>query len=245
MIEQQHFVSSATLCELLNASESTIRRDLEDMESNGLIDRVHGGAVRSKHLLQEPIYQTSLDSNFEEKVAIANAVVQLIEPHDVIFLNHGTTNEIIAQSIAQNSSLHNVTVITSNMNAAQVLKTSDVQLIVLGGVFRKQSHSFIGQLTIDGLKNFHANKSFLGVDGIHIRYGCSFSAESDAIVSKQMIAQTHGKTFIVADHTKWGVVAPYFCSNLKAINTFVTGKELDTEIAKFYKEHGVSLIRTP
>lgn len=242
ILEDRQFISSSALCEMLNASESTIRRDLEDMESKGLVDRVHGGALLSRHVVQEPLYQQSLDSNFEEKVAIAEKVSTLIEPHDVIFLNHGTTNEIIARAIAKNVHSKDITIVTSNLNVIQIFMNTDIRLICLGGQFRSVSRSLVGSLTIDNLQQFHANKCFIGVDGINIRYGCSFSAESDASVSKQMIKQTHGEVFVVADHTKWGVVAPYFCTHLERIDTFITGRQLDPTISMHFQEKGLELV---
>ena len=194
ILEERKFISSTDLCTLLHISESTSRRDLEALELLGLLERVHGGAVISQQVLMEPTYQQSRDTNFEEKTAIGAAVAKLISPNDFIFLNNGTTIEIIAQHIANNKELSNITIVTSNYNVIRVLEGSSIKVISIGGMYREASKSFVGPIALDNLERFTASKSFIGVDGIHQKYGCTDTVEQDAEISRKMISQPMGRS---------------------------------------------------
>lgn len=241
ILEQKQFVSSSELCERLESSESTIRRDLELMENKGQIERVHGGAILSKHIFEEPSFMQSKDMNYEEKMRIAEAACSLIKANDVIFFNHGTTTELIAEKLAERTDLEKITVITSNIGIINTLIHTDVQLICLGGKFRRNSFSLAGSLTLSNLSHFNANKCFLGVDGINIRYGCTFSAESDAEVSKAMAGQTHGSIYIVADHTKFATVSAFNCIPVERVDAVITGCELNNEVSSNFEGKGLEI----
>jgi len=240
ILETKQFIRSTELCFLLNISESTARR--ENMENRGLLDRVHGGAIISQQILTDPSYHQSKGTNFEQKEAIGNKVVSMLEPNDLIFLNHGTTTEIIAEKIKQSSNITNLTVVTSNYNIVNILKDSPVNTICIGGVFRVASQSFVGSIALENIDKFSASKCFIGVDGINMKYGCTVTAEQDAEISRHMIKQTYGKVTIVADHKKWGIVSPYVCTTLERVNQLITDKELNHEILKMINEFNVEVI---
>lgn len=242
-LQNKQFVSSSELCRLLGSSESTIRRDLELMEENGLIERVHGGAVLTKHIIKENEYSLSDTTNLDEKTRIAECACSMIEANDVVFLNHGTTTALIASALAKRHSLESITVISSNFEVINALVNTDVQLICLGGNFRNTSHSLIGSLTAENINNFNANKFFIGLGGINVRYGCTFEAEQDALVSKLMASKTHGQIIAVADHEKWGSVCKYNCIGINSISSLITGRELSDEIEPVFSEIGVNLFR--
>lgn len=243
ILQQKQFVSSTEICRLLKSSESTTRRDLEVMEENGIIERVHGGAVLTKHINIENKYSISNTTNLPEKTRIAEAASLLIEDNDVVFFNHGTTTTLVAQALAKRPSLESITVISSNFEVIRALIETDVQLICLGGNLRKTSHSLIGSLTTDNITAYNANKFIIGLGGINVRYGCTFEAEQDAQVSKLMAGKTHGQIIAVADHEKWGAVCRYNCIGINSLSTLVTGSELSDEIEPVFNEIGVNLIR--
>ncbi len=243
ILQQNQFVSSSELCTLIQASESTIRRDLEAMEEAGEVERVHGGAILTKHMSNEPLYVQSRTSNQEEKLRIARHACSMIGSGDVVFLNHGTTVALIAQELAKRTDLDTITIITSNFGAALNLIETNVRLVVLGGTFRKNSYSLTGSTTMDNIQRYNANKAFFGVDGINVRYGCTFSAEPDAEVSRTMARQTHGQIHIVADHNKWGTVCEFNGIPFDRISSLITGEQLNEEISSVFADAGIELYR--
>jgi len=243
VLQGRQFVSSLELCDILCASESTVRRDLELLEESGTIERVHGGAVLTRHLNIESLYSQSKLTNEAEKRRIADFASSLITQNDVVFMNHGTTTTMIAQALANRTDLQNITVISSNLGVICSLFETDINLICLGGVCRKQSFSITGGITLSNIDSFVANKCFLGVDGIDVKFGGTFFTEKDSEVSKEMALNTHGQIYIVADHNKWGTVSPFKGIQFSRVNSFITGKELDEQIDLVFKEHGVDLHR--
>lgn len=243
LLQSRQLISSLELCETIGASESTIRRDLELMEQNGILERVHGGAILTRHNNIESLYNQNRMTNQEEKQRIADYACSLIHDNDVVFLNHGSTTTLIAQSIAKRTDLSSITVISSNLGVITALSETDCTLICLGGAFRKKSFSLIGGMTTDNIGRFIANKCFLGVDGLDVRYGCTYFAEQDAEVSRLMARNTHGQIYIVADNDKWGTVSPYSCIPFSRIGTFITGKELTNQVQEVFDEHELELCR--
>lgn len=243
LLEERQFIRSSALSELLGISEATVRRDLELMERHGQIERVHGGAVLSRLMVQEPPYPQSIASNSEEKNAIGKAAVSFIEPNDVIFLNQGTTTEILARHMAGIPEEYHVTVVTSNLNVVRTLHDSAVTTIALGGIYRAVSESFSGASALRTLDGFNATKAFLGVDGISMKFGCTMTGDADAEVSRRMIQRTFGKIYVVADHTKWGTVSPYCCAPLDQVHAFITGKVLSSGVLEGFGGLQAEIVR--
>lgn len=243
ILQGRQFVSSSELCNLIDASESTVRRDLEQLEDQGILERVHGGAILTQHVNTESLYKHSRLKNENEKQRIAEQACSMIEENDVVFLNHGTTTSMIAQVLAKNNVFKNVTVISSNLGVMNALFESDINFICLGGTLRTKSLSLTGAMTIENLACFISNKCFIGVDGIDVRYGCTYFTVQDADVTKQMARNTHGQIHVVADHEKWGTVSPYSAVPFSRISSFITGVELNENISSVFEENGVSLLR--
>ena len=105
----------ADLCALLETSEATIRRDLEWLEAEGILERTHGGAIVNQRLTSEPEYLLRVQKNPEEKRQIGALAASLIEDGDIVFINSGTTTTQVIQQIRSNA---NISVFTNNLNAA-------------------------------------------------------------------------------------------------------------------------------
>lgn len=220
-----HKISScATLAEYLNVSESTIRRDLEILESQGLIERTRGGAILNEHIRAEAEYVQRAQRFIEEKRSIGMAAASLIEPGDLVFINSGTTTSQIIQNIY---GIPNVTVITNNTSALTDVHDHDYELILLGGTYLPLSKAVIGSFTTDNLSQIYATKAFIGVEGISIKYGCTVSTFPEAEIIRMMIEHTQGPVIIVADHTKWGAVSNHLIARIDQINKLVTDEGFD------------------
>jgi DeoR/GlpR family transcriptional regulator of sugar metabolism len=242
-LDKNQFVRVSFLSERMEVSEATIRRDLEVMEKQGLVERTHGGAILSHQMMIEPDFSTSESAHAHEKECIGAAAARLVESGDTLFINFGTTNAQVAHALRSRSDLENVTVITNNLGVIfQLQNVPQYQLICLGGNFRQLSNSFAGMLTQTSLDGMFATKSFIGVDGISFKFGCTTPVETDAQISRKMIDNTHGKVIIVADHSKWGVVSSYLVTPLESVSTLVSDQSISDEAMKILDEFSVEVI---
>lgn len=200
-INDRGHVSVVDLCELLNVSSVTIRKDLQFLEDSSLLYRTHGGATK-----QNP-YQTDRsviekEKLYEfEKIQIGKVAAQYVTKNDSIIIGSGTTTQFLAREIHPEGHL---TVVTSALNVTlELLKSHDIEVIQLGGSVRRTSSSVTGQYASSILDNFFCSKLFLGVDGIDLDYGISTTNAQEAMLNQKMIDVAQ-QVIVLADSSKFG-----------------------------------------
>jgi DeoR family fructose operon transcriptional repressor len=228
---------------LLDTSEATVRRDLEWLEREGVIERTHGGAILNQRLTLEPAYMQRAQRNPEEKRLIGELAASLIEDNEVVFINSGTTTTQVIHSIRTDAG---IIVFSNNVYAALEEGTTGFKHHLIGGEFQPHSNSVAGSFARDNLRQIYADKAILGVDGISLRYGCTVPSNAEAEVVKQMIDRTHGKVIIVADSSKWGVVSNFQVATIDEIHTLITDEGFDPLEIETLASHSVeTLIASP
>ncbi len=217
-------VPSSKLSELLEVSEATVRRDLEWLENEGLLERTHGGAILSERVRFEPEYLQRAGRNIDEKRSIGKAAAELINNGDIIFINSGSTTTQLIHQIRKDA---DVTIITNNIQAAVDLGEVKFEVIILGGVLQTKSHSVAGHFAIENLNQVYADKAFISVDGISIKYGCTVPSMVEAELIRQMLERTHGETNLLSDHSKWGVISNFEIGKINQFHRLITDDGLD------------------
>lgn len=230
---------TADLCDLLDASDATVRRDLEWMEQKGILERTHGGAILSQRMILEQEYQQRAQHHPEEKRAIGELAASLIEEGDIVFINSGTTATQVLLHIRKNS---NITVFTNNVSAVMELGEPGFHYFLTGGEFQARSNSLAGRFALDNLGLVYANKTILGVDGISIKHGCTVPSNAEAEVVRRMIERTKGSIIIAADHSKWGVVSNFQIAAIDEIDTLVTDSRFDRSALDDLASHSISCL---
>jgi DeoR family fructose operon transcriptional repressor len=239
----QHGVAkSSTLMELFDSSEATIRRDLEWLERHGMIEKTHGGAILIQRMQKEAIYSASASVHQQEKKWIARAAVQLIEDGDMVFINNGTTTTEALIALQHRTDVHDITVVTNNVSAVMALQDAEFKIILLGGLFRPRSTSIVGNFATNNLRQIYANKAILGVDGIANRFGCTSPIAEEAEIGRLMIDQCFGQTILVADHSKWGVIAQYRIASIDELDVFVCDNALPQEALDSLQDNETEVI---
>jgi DeoR family transcriptional regulator, fructose operon transcriptional repressor len=223
---------------LLDTSEATIRRDLEWLEHQGIVERTHGGAILSQRLTFEPEYLQRAQKHPDEKRAIGKLAAGLIEDHDIVFINSGTTTTQVIRHIRGNAG---ISVFSNNVFAALEVGQAGFIHHLIGGEFQPQSNSVTGRFAMDNLRQVYANKTILGVDGISLLHGCTVPSNSEAEIVKQMIERTRGKIFIVADSSKWGVVSNFQVATIDEIDKLITNEEFDPSSVETLTAHSVEI----
>jgi DeoR family transcriptional regulator of aga operon len=241
-LQRLKIVRSATLSEVLGASEATVRRDLDWLEHQGIAERTHGGAILSQRLPTEPAYASSALVNPEAKRAIGRAAGRLVEDGDTIFLNSGTTTTEVLLDLKSRSDISNLTVVTNNVTAAIEARDAEFEIILLGGAFRSRSYSTVGHFATEMLHGIHANKTFIGVDGISLKYHYTTPASAEAEIGHVMIEQTQGPVYVVADASKWGVVSNFLLAKLDEVEGLIVDDGLDPDAHSELGHRGIEVI---
>ena len=226
------------LYRLLETSEATVRRDLEWLERRGVLERTHGGAILSQRMTLEPEYVQRAHTNPEEKRLIGEMAASLIEDGDVVFINSGTTTAQVIRHMRKNA---RITVISNNIAAALETGEAGYRHYLIGGEFQPHSNSVAGGFATENLRQVYADKAILGVDGISLIYGCTVPSNAEAEVMKHMIERTQGKIFIVADHSKWGVVSNYQIATIDQIDKLITDEGIDPTTLESLAAHAVEV----
>jgi DeoR family fructose operon transcriptional repressor len=227
------------LVKMLDTSEATVRRDLEWLEHDGILERTHGGAILSQRMTLEPEYIQRASTNPEEKRMIGELAASLISDGEVVFINSGTTTAQVIRHIRGEAG---ITVFTNNLMAVIEIGNSGFYPYLIGGEFQPHSNSVAGRFAIDNLRQVYADKTIIGVDGISLIHGCTVPSNAEAEVIKLMIERTKGEIFIVADHTKWGVVSNFQIAIIDEIDKLITDAQIDPLTLESLASHSVEIL---
>jgi DeoR family transcriptional regulator, fructose operon transcriptional repressor len=236
-LQEHRAVRVSTLADLLGVSEVTIRRDLEELERRGLLERTHGGAILAQRIAREPLYVEAVSHHPAEKQRIGAAAARLATEGDTVFLNGGTTTLEVVRHLGPH-----VRVVTNHVGAALEAGDRDIELIVVGGEYRFASNSCVGDLATRTLRGIFATRSFIGVEGLSLRSGLTTPALAEAELARVMIEQTHGQVVVVADSSKVGTVADFSIAPIEAMTILVTDSGLDDEFGKELTGLGVRVV---
>lgn len=202
LLEQQAIVKTKTLITLLDTSESTIRRDLKELEEAHLLQRIHGGAKKISHLGFEQNMTEKSVKNTQEKQKIGALAASFIKEEEVIYLDAGSTTMEIIPFLADKS----ITVVTNSVHHAAQLGDLNIPTIILGGSLKLSTKAIVGTTSVEQLSRFRFNKAFLGMNGIHPEFGLTTPDPEEAAL-KRLAIQHSEEAYILIDHTKFNEVS--------------------------------------
>ncbi len=238
-VRSERAVSVAELRENFNVSDMTIRRDLRMLSNDGLLRRVHGGAIFRYGKSYEPSFLVRASVNIAEKKAIGHVAASIIHEDESISLDVGTTTLEIAKNLIGTPDL---TIITSNLRIASVLaEAMEIRLILTGGIVRQTELSMIGHIAESSYKDFRVDKAFIGVGGLHLENGLSEYNLEDALVKRTMLEHAE-QVIVVADSSKLGRTCLAHIAPLTAIDTLITDWNIPTETCDDLRARGIEVI---
>jgi len=237
-LHQEGQVNVLDLCDELNVSSVTIRKDLKLLEDKGLLFRTHGGATQhNPYTVDRPVNEKeSIQAN--EKMRIGATAAKMIESNDSILIASGTTVLALAKNIKPKE---NLTVITSALQVAlELIKQPAIEVLQLGGLLRKSSSSVTGPYAENILADFSCSKLFLGVDGIDLEFGLTTTNVMEAHLNRQMINIAQ-KTIVLADSTKFGRRGFGRICGFDDIDQIITDKGISEHTIKILEGMGVKV----
>lgn len=229
-IEQKGQVTVRDLVEKFSISAVTARGDLDALSSEGMVVRSHGGAVR--RLLASQDYPLRLKETLHhaEKVRIGRAAAELIQNNETVILDSGTTTAEIARHL-KTRHLQSVTVITHAHNvASELMDATDISVIMIGGLLRPVSCSFVGPQAEAMVKEFHADRLFLAVDGFDLDIGPSTPDVLEAQLNGVMM-RISKEVNVVADYSKLGRRSVSRIGVLSEVHRLITDSRVPTEFS--------------
>jgi len=241
ILESLNKYGKVKVCDLSHqyeVSEVTIRRDLQELEEDELIQRVHGGAVLNDNTKFEPTFSEKIDKFYDEKESVGKLAASIIVDGDTIVLDAGTTTLSIAKHIIAK----NITVLTNSVDVAyELAKKQDVEVIVTGGKLRWKTRAMVGPVADNTIKSFRVDKAFIGTNGLCIINGLTTPNIIEANTKREMI-KIAKQTIVVCDHTKFNAVSFAKIVDLNNIDIIITDKQLDNELLKKFEEKDVKIM---
>jgi DeoR family transcriptional regulator of aga operon len=238
MVRRDGRVLVSDLATKFRTSEITIRKDLEVLNSQGLIHRTHGGALPIQSgALVDPSLREKEKLQRKEKQRIAVAAASMVEPGHSIILDSGTTTMAIARELKD---MIQLTVITNAINIAAELAGTNVEVILVGGTLRKNSFSLVGPLAEEALSHLSADILFLGVDGFDTKAGLFTPNLLEAEVNKAMVKIAR-RVVAVCDSSKFSRRSLCNIMPPSAVHQVITDKQISRTDSQALRDAGVTV----
>jgi DeoR family transcriptional regulator of aga operon len=241
LIEQKGQITVRDIVERFSVSAVTARGDLDALGSTGTVVRSHGGAVRRLEANQDYPLRLKETLHHAEKVRIGRAAADRVQPSEVVILDSGTTTLEVARQLKMRS-LQSVTVITNALNiASELMDATGISVIVIGGILRPVSGSFVGPQAETMLRELHADRLFLAVDGFDLEIGASTPDILEAQLN-QLMMQVSKEINVVADYSKLGRRSISRIGSLERVHRLITDTRAPEEFTAALDKKNIDVI---
>ncbi|HEX4319309.1 MAG TPA: DeoR/GlpR family DNA-binding transcription regulator [Acidobacteriaceae bacterium] len=238
ILKRQGQVVAKDVAEAMAVSEDTIRRDLRELAQEGLLQRVHGGALPASPAVADFAGRESITP--EGKVAIGRAAAGMIRAGQVVILDGGTTARQVARHIPLELK---ATVVTHSPTIAlELVNHPEIEVILIGGRLFKHSVVAVGAQAIEAIGKIHADTYFMGVTGVHAKTGLTTGDYEEAAV-KRALSEAAAETFVLASSEKLGAASTFAVIPLSEVSGIITERTADKALTKPFEKRDVVVIR--
>lgn len=242
VLEQKNAVSVAELAKMLKISKETVRRDLRELEQDGMIRRTHGGAVleQPNNAASEHPFNVREVQHYAEKALICKRAAQYVRDGDTIFVDNSSTTISLLKNINPN---YQITVITNSIRQlfeSSTLNNQNMTIISLGGVFRAKNYSLAGSLSVDSAKNFRPSKAFISCRAIEpsgLSDGSIYEVET-----KRALIATAKEVIVLADSSKFEETGTVYLADLNTVTRVITDDKVAPESVRMLEMVGVEVV---
>ncbi|PAQ15785.1 DeoR family transcriptional regulator [Bacillaceae bacterium SAOS 7] len=241
ILQEHQSVRVSELTERFQVSIETVRRDLEALEKEGHLKRVHGGAVlEDVHSIQETNFTTREQKYIEEKMEIAKVASRFVIEGQSLALDVSTTNTEFAKVLVEK--FERLTILTNSLQIANVLaKKPYFTIIMPGGVLRNEELCTTGEIAESAVSQFNIDTFFMSMSGISLTTGLTDYGIGEVEIKKRML-QSAQKAIVLADSSKFGVAALLKVCDFQDVSKVITDSKIDSAIIEKYKTHGIKVI---
>lgn len=222
----------------LGLSEDTIRRDLRELAHEGLLQRVHGGALPASPAVVDFRGREQLAS--KAKIAIGRAAAAMVERNQVVILDGGTTTRELARHLPRD--LRATVVTHSPTIAVELVEHSGVEVILIGGRLFKHSVVAVGAAAIEAIRGIRADTYFMGVTGIHPEAGLSTGDLEEAHV-KRALSAAAADTIVLVSAEKLNAASPYLIAPVTEASGIIVERSVPVEATEVYEKLGITVTR--
>ncbi|MBP0608380.1 MULTISPECIES: DeoR/GlpR family DNA-binding transcription regulator [Burkholderia] len=231
-------VLAAELSVQFGVSEDTVRRDLRELAAEGLLQRVHGGALPASPAVAPFAQREALETT--EKRRIARRAAQMIASGQVAIVDGGTTSALLVSQLPADL---RATIVTHSPSVAVALAAHpSIDVILIGGRLYKHSIVAVGAAAMEGIARIHADLYFMGVTGVHPVAGLSTGDFEEAAI-KRALAERAAETVVLASQSKLRAASQFVIGDLTLAQTIVVEKETDAALTKPIEAAGVTVVR--
>lgn len=204
-LEEQRTITVTELMEQLGASESTIRRDLVELDAKGELIRIRGGAMTkdaNSYHTQDDDVQLRKEMNVAQKVEIARYAASLIGERDVVYIDAGTTTDLMIDALLNHSALY----VTNAISHARRLSLAGCTVYLLGGEYKATTDAIVGEEAMQSIGKYNFTKGFFGTNGVTIDQGFTTPEVKEALIKQRAMKQTK-EAYILADASKFDEIS--------------------------------------
>ncbi|OXI34023.1 DeoR family transcriptional regulator [Burkholderia sp. AU16741] len=231
-------VLAAELSVQFGVSEDTVRRDLRELAAEGLLQRVHGGALPASPAVAPFAQREALETT--EKRRIARRAAQMIAPGQVAIVDGGTTSALLVSQLPADL---RATIVTHSPSVAVALAAHpSIDVILIGGRLYKHSIVAVGAAAMEGIARIHADLYFMGVTGVHPVAGLSTGDFEEAAI-KRALAERAAETVVLASQSKLRAASQFVIGDIALAQAIVVEKETDAALTKPIEAAGVTVVR--
>ena len=238
IVKSRHAVRVEDLKEELGVSTATIRRDLHELEEEGELRRVHGGAIAIDESPIEARFEAKAETNPIEKQRIAQRAAEMVEPDAKIYLDAGSTCLELAKLLAPRT---DITVVTNSLPAINELAGAGPRLIVIGGELRPLSQALVGPLSTPVLDQLYLDQAFVGTFSLSLDAGLTTTDPAEAFTKEHVLERTREAVLLV-DGSKLGTRSFAQAGRLDQIDVVITDVALDEEASQTFEHAGVRVL---
>ncbi len=244
LLEREGSVRTITLCDALQTSRETIRRDLETMESKGMLRRIRGGAMKLEPSQNKNLTYTSFqnrrDEHLTHKEAVAMEALNYISEGQAIALDSGTTSLFLARAVK--ARFHSLTVVTNSFAVAQELAGAEgITLVLTGGVYRADEEAFVSDVATLIFSKINVDIFFLTTCGISVERGITYQRMDEISVQNKMM-EAADRTIVVADSSKIGNNSLVKMCGIEAVSMIITDSGVPARQVKAFEDAGVRVV---
>lgn len=205
LINSNGRMTTVDICEKIGSSEATIRRDLNELDSKGLLVKIFGGARSKKqntYITIEDNMDTKKNLNINSKNIIGKFAASLVEDNDYIYLDAGTS----VLSMLPYLNAKDITIVTNSVEVLNSEYANDLNIYIVSGKYKSRTKSIIGGQAVDYISKCVFTKAFFGTNGVHTHYGFTTPNNNEAIIKESAIKRAR-QSYVLADKSKIGIIS--------------------------------------